>query len=79
MSDQNKLALLCILIVVAAAIWIHPGGVDSSTSGEDIFQKTQANQESPFSDNPKTSSTYESNKKLLSKTAEGDFQGSPFD
>lgn len=79
MSDQNKLALLCILIVVAVAIWSHPNGGQTSNTEEDIFQTTHANQESPFVNNPLSGPSSEEHHKLLAKTAEGDFQNSPFD
>ena len=77
MSDRDKIALLCILIVLAIAIWLKPLKRDFVAEKEnDIFQESQSEAVESIVKIPLRMSP--DKKKLIEETVKGDFGPSPF-
>jgi len=80
LNDQNKLAVLCILIVLAVAIWTrgNQGVHENPAVGEDIFQHARANENIAFVKLAAATPQMEEKLQLLEATIQADFSQNPF-
>lgn len=76
MSDRIKMALLCLLLVVAFAIWRKPGHVDKEKDTVDIFHETR--EELIHVDVTVSSTVAPQRMKHLTDSCEGEIAKNPF-
>ncbi|MBN2145436.1 MAG: hypothetical protein JW774_12540 [Candidatus Aureabacteria bacterium] len=80
MTDQNKIALLALLLVLVIAIWTKPAyeKIQTPPQTADVFQVTE--KELSFSGASKEEKQEQIKNKILElkKTGEGPFGDSPF-
>jgi hypothetical protein len=80
MSDQNKIALLALLLVLVIAIWTKPGFNKTEIPAQttDIFQETENESNFTVISKEKREQLHQEKMLALKKTGEGPFGDSPF-
>jgi hypothetical protein len=77
MNDQNKVAIFCILLVIAFSIW-SKNDESVPAVGDDVFQTTQSDQNYSFVSLPKDNEAVVQKMSRLKVTVREDFEGDPF-
>jgi hypothetical protein len=79
MTDQTKLAILCVLLVAGFVIWFRPDFKKNQWKvSKDVFQETQIKTPISFQEKDSQKSDFEKRYSLLQKTTRGEFGPSPF-